>query len=535
MRVARASVCVLGLVSLTVVSLGGRARAEPLTIRGWQFHDDDERYLMSALERSREFGVNTIVLSHQIVAHAEQVLNEPDRAARIRRVTAKARSLGHKVFLWTHELADVPEQFVVGRRVKLDDPLLWRWLQAKYRALFSSLPGIDGIVVTFHETKVKVFRDRDVISHEAPPQRLARLICELAEVCRACRKRLIVRTFFYEPRELEWMKQALVDVPADVMVMTKQVPHDWQPFYPHNPILGEVGAHKQILETHLAAEIGGANRIPFCHPEYLKARLDYARRRGVVGVIGRVDCYRNHHALGSVNEINIYALGRYWQDPRTDPEQIWDDWCRTRYGPRAAPFVKAALRRSFEMTTKMYYVKGFWVSNHSRLPDYEYADGHISSRSIAKWDPDPKYKRIEEALRRPDRTVLAEIVAEKQQAVRLCQASIRDIERARPHLSAQAYAQLRRCYERADFCTRLWREAMTAFFGCKVYRRTGDEQVRRQVLEALQRMDALAEESEARFDQARAIPERAASIRTLADQIRNRLCGSSPKHIKRSR
>ncbi len=504
-------------------------QSEPMSVRGWQFHDNDEAYLMSALDRTREFGVNTVVFSHQIVRHTHQVLDEPERAAMLRRVTAKARSLGNKVFIWTHELADVPEEFYVGHQVDLHHPDIWLWLEGKYRALFATLPEIDGIVMTFHETKVKVLRDRAVIPRDPPPQRLARLMCELARVCRQHGKTLIVRTFFGEPGELEWMRQALAQVPDDVMVMSKEVPSDWQPFYPHHPLLGKVGNHKQILETHLAAEIGGANRIPFCHPEHLKMRLDHARNKGVVGVIGRTECYRNRHALGTVNEINVYALSRYWQDPRTNPDDVWDDWCAETYGLQAAPDVEAALRKSFEMTTKMYYAKGFWVSNHSRLPSYDYADGHISERSTAQWDPDPKYKRIEESLNNPDQQVLAEILAEKDRAIRLCQESIKDVERARPHLTAAAYRQLEQTYARAEFCTRLWREAMAAFFRCKLYLRTGDEQVLRQVRTALGRMDELADESEKRFDQDVAIPERAAAIRKLAGEIRARMDRSAAR------
>ena len=45
------------------------------------------------------------------------------------------------------------------------------------------------------------------------------------------------------------------------------------------------------------------------------------------------------------------------------------------------------------MVNKAYFPLKFWITNHSKLPSFGYADGHISSRTLAKWIPEePAYK-----------------------------------------------------------------------------------------------------------------------------------------------
>ena len=53
------------------------------------------------------------------------------------------------------------------------------------------------------------------------------------------RKDFIVRSFLYEPQEMQWFREGYDKTGLHVMVQTKCEPHDWDPFYPNDPLIGD--------------------------------------------------------------------------------------------------------------------------------------------------------------------------------------------------------------------------------------------------------------------------------------------------------
>jgi len=337
---------------------------------GWQFHDYDVEYVRDAIIQAEEMGVNAIVLSHGLVYYTDQILEDEQRAKDLAFLIDTAHAHGMKAFIWVHELNAVPENLLKDGKVDFDNPGLFQWLREKYSRLLKILPQIDGIILTLRETPYKVFKS-DVIESTLPPwDRIAKLCNTINSVLRDAGKTLIVRTFLYEPWELEWMMLAFPIMDKDIVIMSKCVPHDWQPFYPPNPVLGRTSPHPQIMELDLACEAGGVDVIPYCQVDEVKRWVDYARERGLYGIIARVD-FGSRHALGGLNEINLYALSQFFHNPKNHPDQVWRSWCKQKYGERAAPYVERALRRSTDIVKKTTYVLTFWVSKHHNLPSYK--------------------------------------------------------------------------------------------------------------------------------------------------------------------
>jgi len=464
-------ICISCVISLVIISLASKARAEPsVPYRAWQFHKLDIPYVTKVMERADKYDINTVVFSHEMIKNVSQLYEMGGRGQELRDLAHRAHELDLRVWIWIHELEyDIPDRYVENDIVYPDRPGFWDWLHSKYEKLFSDYPEFDGIMLTFHETKHKIFREDDVQSALSMPERFAKMINTINQACAEHDKDFVVRSFLYEPRELEWFSEGLKKVHERVMLQSKCVPHDWQPFYPHNPMIGKFPDRKLIVEFDCSSEFTGKNRIPYTSPEYFEYRWRYdLAQPGVVGYNARLD-HGGYDALFTPNEINIYTLYRLTENPDVCAKDIWRDWTQKRYGIQASPWVAKALRASFDIINKSFFVLEFWITNHSKVPSFGYADGHLSSRTIAKWKPNkPRYAELEKRLNHPDAELLERILAEKDEAISLADETLFYLSQARPHLSGEQYDDL---FWRLNLLRRvadIWKLHAEAFFGYKI-------------------------------------------------------------------
>jgi len=461
------------LLALLFCTTGMACAGRPLPKRVWQLQDYNMPHIARVIELARRYGINEVQLSHNIVMSAEQVLENEKLAADINTICKHAHRNRVRVSAWTHELSGVPADFFVDNKVNLDDPKLWAWLNDKYNRVFDTCPNLDGIVLTFHETQASVYHDGSVVSSLTPPQRVAKLIDTLAGICGYRGKELVVRSFCHQPSELQSIKEGFAQAKSKFVVMSKCQPHDWQPFYPHNPLIGDVGGHPQIVEFDCGHEFLGQGDIPYIDVEYMKGRLDYGLSKGVVGAVARIERYGNH-ALDTPNWANVYVFSKLLQDPSRDPNRLLEEYVSQRYGKKAVAYVVPALERTFDIVNKTFFALRFWVTDHSRVTSYDYAMGHVTERSTAKWDPDPKWAEIEKRLMSPDVSTLRQIQREKDEALALCKKSIQDIEQARTVLAASDYGELMTYFKREEAVVRTWRAHFDAIFSVRAYEVSGD-------------------------------------------------------------
>ena len=458
---------ILWFFGLTLSTARGAGPLVP--VRAWQFHKLDVQYVSKALKQAQDYNINTVVYSHGMIGEVSQLYDGTGRRDTLRKLAREAHDLDLKVWIWVHELErDVPERFLSSGAVQLDRGGFWDRLTAKYKKLFNDYPEFDGILLTFHETKYKIFGGT-VQSKLSMPGRFAKMINTINDVCVKYDKDFVVRSFLYEPQELQWFSEGLQKVHPRVMLQSKCVPHDWQPFYPHNPMIGKFPGRKLIVEFDCSSEFTGKNRIPYTSPEYFEHRWRYdLSQPGVIGYNARLD-HGGYDALYTPNEINIYTLYRLTENPKITTQNIWRDWTELRYGKKAAKFVESALRPSFDVVNKSFFSLEFWITNHSKLPSFGYANGHISSRTIAKWKPEePRYHRLEEQLMHPDPILLERILAEKDEAIALADKMLFYLRQAKPFLTDQQYDDLYWRLELLSRMTTIWKLHAEAFFGYKV-------------------------------------------------------------------
>ncbi len=389
--------------STALLVLACTLRAAPLVpYRAWQFHKLNVPYVTATMKLAKEYDVNTVVFSHDMIGYASQLFDGTDRGEKLRLLAREAHANGLRAWIWVRELQNVPDRFLDGKVVQLDRPGLWDWMASRYEEVFSRYPEFDGLMLTFHETQYKIFDPKQVHSALAMPDRFAKMINTIDAVCSRHKKDFIVRSFLYEPEEMQWFREGYAKTGPGVMVQTKCEPHDWDPFYPNDSMIGAFPGRKQIVEFDGSAEFFGKNRVPYTQPEYFERRWRYdLAQPGVAGYNLRLD-HGGYDALSTPNEINIYAMTRFTADPKATGEDIWKEWTRKRYGAAAAE-IEAALKPSFNIVNQSFYALEFWITDHSKLPSFNYADGHLRSRTMAKWFPgDARYKAMEERLISPD-------------------------------------------------------------------------------------------------------------------------------------
>jgi len=202
--------------------------------------------------------------------------------------------------------------------------------------------------------------------------------------------------------------------------------------------------------------------------KYFERRWRYdLSKPGIAGYNIRVD-HAGYDALHTPNEINIYAMQRFTQDPRVTAADVWKEWTERHYGKAAAPEIERALRPTFDIVNKSFFALEFWVTNHSRLPNFRYADEHLHSRTMAKWYPgEPKYKNLEEKLARPDPELLEQILAEKDEAIALAHGSLQHLRNAKSLVTTEQFDDLNWRISLAERTAVIWKLHAEALFGYK--------------------------------------------------------------------
>ncbi|MEM9680238.1 MAG: hypothetical protein AAF901_07925, partial [Bacteroidota bacterium] len=229
--------------------------AQTTTFRAWQFHALDTAYMKKVLKKAPEYNINTVVQSHGAISNTMDLYDEEfepktisDRGKQLKAISQFAQKQDIETFIWIHELADIPPKFQIDGKVNLDDKGLWKYLSRRYELAFQDFPEFAGVQITFHETTYKIFDNEEVVSKMSMPDRFAKLIKTIYDACEQYDKKLIVRTFLYQSDEYEWVKEGLLKSDDNIMVQTKCVPNDWQPFFPHNQMIGAFPNKKQIIE-----------------------------------------------------------------------------------------------------------------------------------------------------------------------------------------------------------------------------------------------------------------------------------------------
>jgi len=503
----------------------GSAGRGSMMRRGWQLARLDEAQIARIMQRASRYGINEIQLSHGIMMYIDAI-NESDRVRQVvNGIVARAHAEGAgpqiRVFVWAHELNSPPGKTDVCLNPEGGGRAFLQARQDAYRRALRACPGVDGVVLMFGSSRLEPWDTTckcEWCASHGPAEKAKVIIEQIRSVVKGeFGKELMVRTFIHSPDQLRWIGEAVRETDG-ITVMSKCVPQDWEPYYPHEDLIGKVGQKEQIVEFDLAGEYWGRGVIPFCQPDELQFRLQYDRDQGAVGGMARID-----DIFGTPNEVNVFAFSRLMQNPDESVDEIWREWVKERYGlaagSRASEAVISSLRRTFDIGRKMYYVKGFWVfAKSSEVPEVGRFPQMLRGRSIALYDR--AWQGVESELLNPTEQTLEEIAQEKCEAIWLSDQSAADLERAKERLRPEDYQDLRRRLKLQRQCTEIWRWAADAIFRYQLYKQKPSDGQRALVEGALRELESLAGQMESEYG-ADISPGSPRRIRELIADIRS--------------
>ena len=504
------------LVCLLIGSVQAAPTTAPFVMNGWQFHEYNIPKLEEAVRRAPEYGVNFFIFSHDFFRSVEGFLASdndvdpkhppawvkelhtpeyfrivPGWQSDLRHIGDLATQQKIPYYLWVHEFDDVPNRFLKNGRVDMDDPQLFPYLEQRYERLLQAVPGCAGFVLTLHESDFKIFRNSDVISREDVSHRIVRIAGFLHDLLARHNKTLILRNFFYEPLEMEYFKQALDQLPDDVISMSKDTTHEFHPFYPWDPMHGRVGKKKQIIEIDLGVEKAWSNRGAYAQTDYIRRVALRARQTHLAGMVGRARLSWDHPFEDS-HEVNLYAFSRFMADPDLSVDQVLNDWASKRYSQRAVPWIASAMKRTEFINHHGRWHLENWLTKSigTEWGDYPYYYARVMERSRYKWSHDPADKELEEKLYHPDQATFDRLLAEKDEVIAQTRASVNDLRQAARYLTAEQIGPLQEDFRFLLDAALLQREWIRAYFAMRMYMDQPSQKFKDVMNDALEKLEA---------------------------------------------
>jgi hypothetical protein len=494
--------------------VGRSAAAQPFVMNGWQFHERNLPKLAEAIKKAPEYGVNFFIFSHELFDHVEEFLGSPERQHDVLQAGALADQQKIPYYLWCHEFDDIPERFRVkseidandprasnaagsssfrlGHRVNMDDPGLVPFLRDRYERLLAKAPNAAGLVLTLHESDNKVFRNSEVQTSLSVPERIQLVTTVVYEVVKKHHKKLILRNFFYEPWEMEYFAQVIPKLPDDIILMSKDTIHEFDPWYPPDPQHGKGGKKLYIMEPDLGVEKAWSKDGHYAQVAYIKRYLQRARDTRMAGAVGRARLMWDH-PFDDSHEINLYAFSRFMKDPDADVDTVFRDWAARKYPAEAVPFIANAMKRTESIQHHGRWFLGFWLTKSigDEWNDYPYYFGHILLRSRYKWTKTAEDKALEDGLISPDPALFAKLVAEKEDVIRDVRASLADLNQAARYMTAEQIEPLREGFRYLLDAAELQKEWTRAFFAMRMWMKTPAAEHEMVVRDALDKLDVM--------------------------------------------
>lgn len=424
-------------------------------------------------ERLRFTGAH---FSHRLGHDAHDLLNHPGWAEEARSWVRDLRSRGQEVWMWTHEFHQPPAECVNPEKKFLFDDSDWEGhLRRKYRTfLTTTLPGITGLVFTFAETTFEIYKDDRVVSKLSAAERLRRLMEVLVSIGQEHGVRIAVRDFVYRLPEVEAMAEAIRGLPSEVAVMSKAVPHDWQPFYPPNPILGRCGDREQWVEFDLGLEYEGQQMHPYANLEQIASWYQAAHDQGIRHFCLRFDRYDGEKGQSALStpwgQLALSAFVTWEKDPSTSLQTIYRGWEKSHF-EGASQVVQLATAS----VQKMIFPMKNWLSNHCQVPRYGYAKSHLvdgNADRLATWTGAPEDIKVRDQLIRMPREFRLTLEKEALESIGLFQQAKEIVTRNldSSHPAAQIWQE---GFRMLGSYLRIFRAYRSAFFLIREYEENG--------------------------------------------------------------
>jgi hypothetical protein len=481
--------------------------------------------MAETIARAAEFGLTALQLAevdpHRLVTYTDfpklsQLAKDANQAYRenwhnlLSTFAKECRKQQIKPYWFHFEISHYEEIGVLyPEALDPNRSLMWDIMASRVRGMFELIPDMAGLELYLDEGPA------GNVSHlgqwEMPAGEIvARVISTVMNVCRDYNKELIICTFTGEMYRLLDIRDGLKLIPPTkgLYVNNWVVPGDWGEYLAHNPLIGDVGGHPEIITFDFGAENWGQCQTPFCYPDYIADRWRDALKRSnnVVGYNGWAMWNWNRNIaktspciLNCADEINAYSLTKLIEEPEISVDTIWNDWAsRCSNDPETIDTIISALKQTREIGEKAWMLKGFWFMEwpKSHLPELYYLLHSPYDASSAEWDE--SLQPIEDAIFFPDGNFVAEIIKDRDQAVELAEQTHSEIISVSGKLTSPWDKTLEETAERLAIFTRISRIYTELFLLWKMWwmRQGGTQE---QIEECVASLNTLADEIEKQY------------------------------------
>jgi hypothetical protein len=379
-------------------------------------------------------------------------------------IAEQATSLGIDLYLQTKELwfPDILFESNLMKNGKIcpSEPYWWEtFLPRKYHELLVNFPEIAGIV-----TSTGTRESRASLAHgkcqceQCRSMDLAEwqrnIVMAMYKPLKEAGKKLVVRDFTYYAREQNGLRSGLLDLPEDIIISIKNVPQDYYPTFPHNPLIGNTGKHEQWIEYEVMGEYFGWGVNPCIVLDDIKYRMKYCLDKGASGFTARIDweALPNHSCFETQNLLNLYGIAHLAMNPDLPVKDIYYRWLQEEgllaegLDPqklnRTIEWVMEIFQRTWPAMSKAPYMNGFLFCNNSKIP-VSIENGDFLSREhhgIQKWFPE-KVSLFDQN----DKNV-AHMLEERDQGVQEVNELLCQWSKENPGLKASVHAEIQQLF-----------------------------------------------------------------------------------------
>lgn len=350
----------------------------------------------------------------------------------------------------------------------LDNGLLWKFLEKRTYSLFQLLPEADAL--SFHLWESPLLGDMNYFSelkwkkdpnwhlgsnqYYSQADYLTEMIESYSRGANKAGKEISVFSFCHYPYQEKLLIESFKELEkrnTPMAMVHKSQPGDWCPYRGPNNVMLNTHSKSMMLFDGVG-EYWGVSRMPYCFPEEIQYRLLNAldNNNNIKSLGMRVFWSFNFPEMQTLfdnyNEINFFALYKFAEDPTTPVEKIWKEWANMKFGEKAAPKIIEALKRTDDIGKKIYYFKGIWVHEHSKIARLEYMEAQVlhTGKAMLIWYPDNIIDNglIKEFMYHPTEEIIRIAVNDRKDALRMCNQSIQDIESVKNWLQKNEYQKL---------------------------------------------------------------------------------------------
>lgn len=393
---------------------------------------------------------------------------------------------------------------------------LWKFIEDKTKELFDVIPEMDFYYIYLWETptinsdiQFQDFRTRTNLNkypYYSDADYLKYLMDAYSKAAHSRNKNFMIMSHSHFPYQEQIMIEACKETDKNYpfIIQYKHGAGDFSPFQPFSNVLLSITDREGHFMFDGAGEYVGNSLVPYCFPEEIQANVQKAltSNPGISTLVMRTHWGPNI-LFDTPNEVNFYTLYRLAEDPFTPVETIWDDWVTERFGPKAKEKVISALKRSDEIGKKIFFVDGLRAFNHSKFADLPYTESRFVNlaKSNARWKPYDVMGnyRANELLNYPREYLIKEIHADRDEALRLINLSLKDIEDVKKELRPEDYKLLKDQFTRQKDLANVSKLHLEAFFRYRI-EKTGamekGEENRRKLELCLNDMEKMAVEIE---------------------------------------